>query len=551
MRCSLPVFSPEAMSLILFRTNAGRNTGLGHVARCATLARELAARGTHVIFVVDWLEPDTAPFLAGIDVRQLYDEPQQKIAPLEDARALLAITGELHPDWIVLDDYRIGVEWEREISRAGLRLCAIDDLLRPHHCDLLLDYRWRGEQTQAAYDALIPHRARRLLGPAYTLLAEEYRRPCPEKGAGEPFTIMLGLGGGGEMTMLTAIIERLLGTAESYSRPIRLLPLIGPLAFGGDALIERYRDNDAVTPLRGETDLYPYLCRCDLYIGAAGTTTYQLLALGIPALTFSIADNQKNELPLLEDIGHYFHLNNWTEEDAAALLPFVATAMHHHGRITQLIKQARCRVDGMGTARIADVLLGEQRAPQPTVVSEVEPVVWQSLSGEHRLRPVTDKDINHYLDSRNLEANRRNMTTVKPIPRLHHYAWWFGAARESYLLEKQQRPCLYIWHEKRGLQGREFLIGGWFVCESEPEFQDALLALSWQLEHCDERYPGVPWLAVIQRENRFVKLMNDYVGFTEIGPDHPHAGAISALFPGAGHEQFYFVIREAPEAVPY
>jgi hypothetical protein len=171
---------------------------------------------------------------------------------------------------------------------------------------------------------------------------------------------------------------------------------------------------------------------------------------------------------------------------------------------------------------------------------------WCSLSPEHRLRAVRDSDINHYLESRNLAANRRNMIGCQDIPQLQHYAWWFEARRDSFLLEKDGVPCLYIWHEMREHEGRRFLIGGWFVCEGEARFQDALLALNWQLEHCDAHYPGAPWIAVINRTNRFVKLLNEYIGFQDIAPEHAYGKIIASVFPQASHHDFHFVIRETP-----
>ena len=82
------------------------------------------------------------------------------------------------------------------------------------------------------------------------------------------------------------------------------------------------------------------------------------------------------------------------------------------------------------------------------------------------------------------------------------------------------------------------------TCTDETGFQDALVALNWQLEQCDRDHPGLPWIAVIHRENKYVKLLNDYVGFQEINEDHPYFDATARAFKGAPPEDFFYVIRE-------
>jgi len=44
------------MNNIAFRTNAGKETGLGHLTRCIALANEIIEKGTNCIFVLDFIE---------------------------------------------------------------------------------------------------------------------------------------------------------------------------------------------------------------------------------------------------------------------------------------------------------------------------------------------------------------------------------------------------------------------------------------------------------------------------------------------------------------
>ena len=536
------------MSTIIFRTNAGRLSGLGHLVRCIHLADELLQRGSDVLFVMDTIEPGVTGFLKQHDSIALYDAPQEGLDPEADVGRFLELIGERWPAWVILDDYRLGESWEKRIKEAGYSLCVIDDLLRPHLCDMLIDNRWRGQETQHSYDGLVPTQAKKLLGPGYTMLSPLYRQHPVKGDRDEVFTIMLSLGGGGDLRALETTIDTLLAHQSDFMRPIRLFVVLGPLVSNDADFATRYQVNDKLVLLQGKTDLYPYLSQTDLYIGAAGSTLYQLLVLKVPALTFALSPSQQTEHAHLEDIGHYFHIEEWTERDAELLPVFVDTVICHYGRVAELCSHPRVKVDPRGAEHVAVALLGSEQPPWQATVEEVEPPAqWHELSVEHRLRAVRDSDINHYLSSRNLKANRNNMIGDAEIPRLGHYAWWFNTQRESFLLMRGELPSLYIWHELKHYGTNEYLIGGWFVCNEDTQFDDALLALHWQLSYCDKQFPGIPWLAVIQRQNRYVKLMNDYVGFKEVEPGEAYGDAIADIFTNADHESFYYVVRDALE----
>jgi len=536
------------MRTITFRTNAGQKTGLGHLARCAHLARELIENGSLCLFVVDYIEEGIAPFLGGLNVCSLYDGVQDQLDPCLDAQLFHNITKPQNTDWVIVDDYRLGDKWEIAIREYGYTVGVIDDLLRHHQCDLLIDPRWRGDETQAQYDALVPPAARKLLGPGYVMLSESFKNTSPQKSPDTPFTIMLGLGGSGTLDQCGRIIDSLLAHKKHFDQEIHITPVIGPLSQNTEHFLDRYQSCKNVTPIVGEVELYPHMRQADFYIGAAGGILYQLLALSIPALTFPLSQNQKTNSRQLEDIGHFFHIDNWSEKDIENIPAFITTVMQHYQRIKQLHATPKVALDGFGTRRISNIILGTGRSVPRLTVSTAQPCAEsEQLTQQHNIRAVTDKDINHYLTSRNLDANCQNMIRTEKISSLDHYAWWFNSKRESFLLTKDGSPCLYIWHEVRRSKQRNYLIGGWFVCGESAGFQDIMLALNWQLEYCEKNVPGVPWIAVIHRQNKYVKRMNEYFDFQDVdpsNPENPYGIAISEIFDEADADHFHFVSRE-------
>ncbi|MEA1052748.1 UDP-2,4-diacetamido-2,4,6-trideoxy-beta-L-altropyranose hydrolase [Lamprobacter modestohalophilus] len=207
---------------IAIRTDASARIGLGHLARCRTLAQALRKQGAFVHFIcrahpghqIDALraegyrvcglpappaQSDTdADYAAWLGVSQAQDatetlaaltnetcpsetgghgeKPPSKTAPkrTSPASAHAKPAAQQQPDWLIVDHYALDATWEQRLRPAIVRILAIDDLAnRRHDCDLLLDQNLAPE-AEARYAGLLPASAQCLLGPSYALLRPEY-----------------------------------------------------------------------------------------------------------------------------------------------------------------------------------------------------------------------------------------------------------------------------------------------------------------------------------------------------------------------------------------
>ncbi len=532
------------MKHIFIRTNASGSSGLGHLVRCVCLAKELLSRNVMVILILDYLEEQTKIFLDGVHTIALYDSSQEKLSEKYDVAQVLKLIDGYDVSWVILDDYRLHSHWETRIRENDFKLCVIDDVLRTHQCDLIVDMRWRGQNTPSQYDQLVPPESIKLLGPKYSILSTEYSNHAEQNKSSELFSIMIG--DLGCIQQNKNVTDSLISNQDIFNQKIHVYLVLGPFSTPTQEYIDYFRKYKNVELLIGVNNLYPFFCKTDFYIGAAGGVLYQLLALKIPSLTISISSNQQNDIFDLEHIGHFFHLNDWQSERNNDLIQFIKSVIKNYPAFKNLILHAPQCIDGKGTYNITDALLNSKS----TIISRHNkknnvPSANFALSKFHKIRKVENSDINHYLHSRNLPANYQNMIQSTQISALHHYGWWFNTKHESYLLIKNNQPCLYIWHEQKSYNNKKYLIGGWFVCADSVDFQDSLIALNWQLETCNKKFPDIPWIAVIHRRNKFVKLMNDYLGFHEVIIDIEDSDeikmAIQAIFKNADHKNFHYV----------
>lgn len=548
------------MRRFVFRVSAGAEIGVGHLARCAHLARELQARGSDVVLLLDHLEDQFSPWLKDLESVPLYPNSVYS-DQLRDARLSRTFVSN---STVIVDDYRLDETWERALKLTADGVVVIDDLAnRKHECDWLVDARWVGAKSASRYEELVPKSCKQLLGPEYCILSPAYtgirdHQPTPkpvkiENINKQVFNILLSIGGGGDLRTIAVLMEGFLSHPDL--RDVVLFPVVGPASTNADVIEEIARNHERVRPVVGVTDLLPFYQAADLFIGSLGTAMAELNCVALPAITFATTENQFNEQNFLDDLGHYFHITRDEIEDVDALVELVIRMRSEWQRVLSLSCNALIRVDGNGTKRVANQLFEVEESPkgegsslhfEALQAGESEATeVWRPKA-DVLIRPVVDRDINHYLLSRNLSKNRRNMTDQTEIGCLEHYKWWFSNNRFSYVLSDAREPMLYIWHERKSYLGRNYMVGGWFVCSDDCGFDLAALALKWQLDLCARLFPDANWLAVISKQNRFVNLLNRQVGFTPMGNRDPDLIAAQNFFPAATEEYFDFLRYDQP-----
>ena len=96
-------------------------------------------------------------------------------------------------------------------------------------------------------------------------------------------------------------------------------------------------------------------------------------------------------------------------------------------------------------------------------------------------------------------------------------------------------------YELHIIDDEEHFIGGWFSANDDTNFIHADLALNWQLAYTLKNHPKATWLAVINKNNKFVYLLNKRAGFEEVSSLDRSAIVIQSLFPFATESKFYFL----------
>jgi UDP-2,4-diacetamido-2,4,6-trideoxy-beta-L-altropyranose hydrolase len=360
---------------VLFRADASDRMGTGHVMRSLTLARALQREhGLETAFVcrehpgnlIAALRRDGQPVLplrppdraigsvnnAGEDYAAWLGVPVDSDAE----ETIAALCGE-KPEWMVVDHYGLGAEWEQRLRPHARRLMAIDDLAtRSHDCDLLLDQNYSDEHA-TPYESRLPARCRTLLGPRYALLAPEYAslRAAQPVRTGVVRRALIYFGGV-DPTNVSGEALTALSAPEFAGVEVDLV--IGANHACRQALEVQAARRDRTRVHGIQASLAELMAKADVAIGAGGVTTWERLCLGLPSLVVSVAENQRPTCERLGAAGYIEYLGHAGSVGAEQIREKLHDLVESRERLMELSSRGQSLVDGRGTSRVAAALVG-------------------------------------------------------------------------------------------------------------------------------------------------------------------------------------------------
>lgn len=256
--------------------------------RCLSLAEGLTAAGHSVELMtaeleVDWLVRAVAA--SGI------------IVTSSKRDALVELEIEQHsPDWLVVDSYTIP---SGQISRANQIvpvLAIVDGDARGIDASLFLD-----QNLGAKRPSNLPGReTQTLLGADFALIRDAIlreRRENPWMFRHEPPQVLCFLGGNDETGTGQLVAEGLMEIEDPF-----VLTFIAPRD-QHEALDGILAAHPKVSLLTPTASLPSLLSTTDVLICAAGTSTWEACALGIPSVVISVIGNQLSSMSRVVDEG--------------------------------------------------------------------------------------------------------------------------------------------------------------------------------------------------------------------------------------------------------
>jgi spore coat polysaccharide biosynthesis predicted glycosyltransferase SpsG len=343
------------------RCDAGPRTGVGHLIRCVALAEELVLRGAEVVFLGSL---DGPPWVAG----QLHTRKLPLVPARPGPHRLTRQALRMRLDAMVIDSYATDPACAASLRRAGVTVLAIvDGDTRGQQADLYVDQNLGAEE--AAHD--LPAGGIRLAGVQYVMLRDSVRAlrpPTPHRGdpalqahARREITrgcarVVCFFGGTDAAGAAPAVVELAAATGAPFAATVVAAHAATAKALAALPLAP----GQCVTPIP-PTDRLPALAAgSDLVVSAAGTSTWELLCLGVPTALIQVAANQRAGYDATVSRGLTAGLGS-VATPAPDAVPVLRRLLTDPAARAAPAARGHGLIDGRGRERVADALLGSCR----------------------------------------------------------------------------------------------------------------------------------------------------------------------------------------------
>ncbi len=479
--------------ILVCRTDASVAIGTGHVMRCLALAQAWQDAGGQAIFAI-------AEATAAVRERlqqQGFQILSVEAAPgsLEDARSLSALAKDAAAGWLVVDGYCFDDEYQRALKREGFKILFIDDYGNARHyaADFILN------QNAAAQESDYPNRescTRLLLGARYALLRREFVAESARPREIPPVArrVLITMGGSDPQNF-----------AECAMRAFARVNIEGAeaivVAGGSNPHTESLERTAAelggkLRVKNNVSNMAELMSWADVAVSGAGSTSWELCRMGLPALTVDVAQNQRSLARELDRRGCTIHLGSADSVSEQVIADRLQWLMNSEEKRQSLWQRGRELVDGKGARRVAAAL----------------------LSGNLRLRRAVEGDCRLLWEWANDPDVRAASFSPGKIPWDTHVAWFEDKLRQDgsiiLVAERDGIPVGQIRFDKNG--NREADIGISLARERRGQgIAGNLICLGVDEVFRDPRFQRIN--AYVKQENVSSIRAFEHAGFRRVG----------------------------------
>ncbi|MCS6802856.1 MAG: UDP-2,4-diacetamido-2,4,6-trideoxy-beta-L-altropyranose hydrolase [Chloroflexota bacterium] len=371
---------------LLIRADASERIGTGHVMRGLALAQAWRESGGEAIFALAHGEAAIEARLRGEGFEVI------RVAAVPGSPADVEETLAIAAHWVAVDGYHFSADYFAAIH-AERRLLVVDDWGHAVHYDADLVLNGNAYATPALYPSTP---ARLLLGTRYVPLRREFLdaiapRPTPPLAR----TILVTLGGADPDNRTLLVVEAL----RRLTLPFEARVVIGASNPHGAAIRAAAAGDGRISVLEHVRDMPALMRWADVAVAGAGTTTWELCALGVPSLLAVLADNQAPVAEAVAARGAAIALGRLDDQLPDRIAARLDLLMRSEVLRLLLSESGRALVDGRGAARVvramhaADLRLRPANSEDCDLVYQINahPAVrrWSFTSGaialeEHR-----------------------------------------------------------------------------------------------------------------------------------------------------------------------
>ncbi|MDE6433389.1 MAG: UDP-2,4-diacetamido-2,4,6-trideoxy-beta-L-altropyranose hydrolase [Lachnospiraceae bacterium] len=341
---------------VYIRVDGNEIIATGHVMRCLSVAEQIRKMGAEVTFVVADDRPCKLIKQKGffVDVLEtIWNELDQETEKLCD------YVKEHHVEVLLMDSYFVTEEYLQKVSQYT-RIIYIDDLRRfAYPVDTVINYSaFADENLYESVYQLTGINPRFLIGSRYIPLREEFALKSYEVHA-QVRKVLITTGGTDQLNVAGDLLDAVLRNSELMELEYHVI--VGCFNQNKEMLHLLAGLHSNICLHENVDNMAGWMRECDVAVSAAGTTTYELCACGIPSICLEVAENQEGAV-VWEKAGCMLYAGNAYQNHQKCIEQCVKSLLfyknHYEERKSKSIRM-QSLVDGNGARRIAAYVVNE------------------------------------------------------------------------------------------------------------------------------------------------------------------------------------------------
>lgn len=279
--------------MIVFRADGSNTTGAGHLMRCMTIADAFPNKD-RILFVTNSEESARMVAERGFDavVLKTYEGRNPSEVSIEkELPELKKILKDNRATYLMVDSYRVTDDYLEKLKAITVVGLIEDKGDHKYPVNLILNYNIFADSDKM--DKMYGTDAMILCGADYIPIREPF---CEAR-----YTVfkkvrnVLILTGGGDAFNLADKFVDFFGNREDGIK----YHLVSGFYANSEPLRRKIEKCNNIEFYSDIKDIWNLMVQCDIAVSAGGTTVYELMAVGVPVVGYTFADNQK---PLMEYI---------------------------------------------------------------------------------------------------------------------------------------------------------------------------------------------------------------------------------------------------------
>jgi UDP-2,4-diacetamido-2,4,6-trideoxy-beta-L-altropyranose hydrolase len=323
--------------IFVFRCDASKKIGEGHLKRCLVLASHVKKKYKVYFMTKNYNTHIINKIKKNFKVITINKKFSEKKEAYFCYNFLAKLNEKIN---VVIDHYGIGFEWEKKISHIANKIIVLDDFLnRRHMCDILINQNFILKKDIK----YLNKKTKYLIGPKYALINKDFLK-YKSLNLKKKYDICIFFGSS-DPANLTLKFSRIIKNLLPHHK---VAILVGCL----NSNIKKFKKKENHKIFINLPSAAKIFKLSKSYIGSGGIVTWEKAFLGIPSLVIATAKNQILFNKKLHNQKLLTYIGNYTDLNVNSIRKHILNFLDNSKKLKYFEKNSQKLVDGMGAKRI-------------------------------------------------------------------------------------------------------------------------------------------------------------------------------------------------------